>query len=358
MTRRCLGLVVLAACTSHGTLVHLTVSSDASSTLDHYMLRIGDNSVTSAALTELDVEVPDAMAGQPAMLRVWGNSAGQSVAYGTTMVTPVLHATTDATVTLAALACSPSSTCTNDGEIVCSDEATITCGYDDSGCLTWSTPSACAAPTPYCSNGTCAATCSNECATVGQTECDGDQVRTCGTVPTDSCRHWLVPAACDMPPAPTCASQTTLSTYAGVCASGACAYEPTTVTCTTSVANATAVCAANACGFVCDDGYGPAGGSCIAGKLLLFGGYAGGSELNDTWTFDGTRWTQVTVSNPPPVRYSASMAALGNEVVLFGGFGSDGDLNDTWTFDGTTWTQVSIASPPPVRHSATMAFLP
>lgn len=34
-----------------------------------------------------------------------------------------------------------------------------------------------------------------------------------------------------------------------------------------------------------------------------------------TWTFDGTRWTPVSVSRPPPARYQAMMATLGSEVV-------------------------------------------
>jgi hypothetical protein len=63
------------------------------------------------------------------------------------------------------------------------------------------------------------------------------------------------------------------------------------------------------------------------------------------------------------------MATLGSEVVLFGGqsaiaffVGGQADgggfLGDTWTFDGSVWTQVSVSSPPPPRFEATMATLP
>ena len=48
-------------------------------------------------------------------------------------------------------------------------------------------------------------------------------------------------------------------------------------------------------------------------------------------------------------------AATGT-VVLFGGDGSSGDLGDTWTWNGTTWTEQTPATSPPARESATMAY--
>jgi N-acetylneuraminic acid mutarotase len=97
----------------------------------------------------------------------------------------------------------------------------------------------------------------------------------------------------------------------------------------------------------------------LGNDVVLFGGGGGGRDLNDTWAFDGTSWTQVSVSNPPPVRAYAVMATLSHEVVLFGGYGSDiGALNDTWTFDGTSWTPVFASNSPPARGSTSMAALP
>lgn len=95
------------------------------------------------------------------------------------------------------------------------------------------------------------------------------------------------------------------------------------------------------------------GGMC--GTIVLFGGYA----TTDTWTFDGSNWTQISVSTPPPERLNATMATSGNEVVLFGGSGSTGSvLNDTWTFDGTSWTQLSFSTlSPAARSGAAMATL-
>ncbi len=73
------------------------------------------------------------------------------------------------------------------------------------------------------------------------------------------------------------------------------------------------------------------------GSVVLFGGANGGSDLNDTWTFNGVTWTRLSPSTSPPARAYASMAydpATG-KIVLFGGSGNSGDLSDTWTFDGT-----------------------
>ena len=94
----------------------------------------------------------------------------------------------------------------------------------------------------------------------------------------------------------------------------------------------------------------------LGNEVVLFGGANIVSELSDTWTFDGTNWTQVPVSNPPPARAQAMMATLGNEVVLFGGTGSSGALlSDIWKFDGTSWNQVLVSNPLPARRSATTA---
>jgi hypothetical protein len=65
------------------------------------------------------------------------------------------------------------------------------------------------------------------------------------------------------------------------------------------------------------------GGMRKSGTVVLFAGMdATFPPITDTWTFDGTSWTQVPVSNPPSARLGAMMATLGNEVVLFGGMAS------------------------------------
>lgn len=93
-------------------------------------------------------------------------------------------------------------------------------------------------------------------------------------------------------------------------------------------------------------------------QTILFGGFGNGQQLNDTWSWDGTKWTQLFPSTSPSIREGAALAfdATTNQLILFGGSGNSGNLNDTWSFDGTTWTQLSPASSPPARSGATMAF--
>lgn len=83
-----------------------------------------------------------------------------------------------------------------------------------------------------------------------------------------------------------------------------------------------------------------------------------GRLSNATWTWDGTRWTertlpadQQTEDNTPSARVRPAMAFDGVNVVLFGGYGdylsgNGKELDDTWTWDGTRWTQHHFASKP------------
>jgi DNA-binding beta-propeller fold protein YncE len=94
------------------------------------------------------------------------------------------------------------------------------------------------------------------------------------------------------------------------------------------------------------------------GTIVLFGGNNGNSNLADTWTYNGTTWTRQSPATSPPARQLSTMAydvATGT-VVLFGGYGSSGNLADTWTYNGTTWTQQSPATSPPARYGSTMAY--
>jgi hypothetical protein len=100
-----------------------------------------------------------------------------------------------------------------------------------------------------------------------------------------------------------------------------------------------------------------------AGNVVLFGGDRGnaasGTRMPDTtWTWDGTNWTeQATAVHPTPRAYAAMAydAATGT-VVLFGGLGKSRALGDTWTWNGTTWTQQHPAVHPGARTNAAMAY--
>ena len=96
-------------------------------------------------------------------------------------------------------------------------------------------------------------------------------------------------------------------------------------------------------------------------QLIIFGGSTASGLLNDTWTWNGTTWTQLFPATSPSARDFASMAydSATSQLILFGGYGVSGDnnesLNDTWSWNGTTWTELSPATSPPVRTSAAMA---
>ena len=92
------------------------------------------------------------------------------------------------------------------------------------------------------------------------------------------------------------------------------------------------------------------------GSLVLF---SGATSPADTWTFDGTDWTQEAPPSGPSERYGAAMAfdPVRNRVVLFGGRTSSTDvLNDTWEWDGTTWIPRFPAVAPPARAWHSMYF--
>jgi hypothetical protein len=59
------------------------------------------------------------------------------------------------------------------------------------------------------------------------------------------------------------------------------------------------------------------------GRVVLFGGLGEDTIFGDTWSWDGTDWTQLTPAHSPPPRFDPAMtydAALG-QIVLFGGVG-------------------------------------
>src|SRR5262249_27604009 len=95
------------------------------------------------------------------------------------------------------------------------------------------------------------------------------------------------------------------------------------------------------------------------GELVMFGGTTTAAELHDTWTFDGTAWTEKHPAHVPPARHAPAMVYDPSRArtVLFGGMagGTVGATYyaDTWTWDGSDWTSVSpSASPPPRAGSA------
>ena len=69
-------------------------------------------------------------------------------------------------------------------------------------------------------------------------------------------------------------------------------------------------------------------------------------------------WSQLSPASSFTPRSYAAVAydAVSRKIVVFGGFNTTGYLNDTWTFDGTTWTQVQIATAPTLKECTTVAI--
>ena len=108
----------------------------------------------------------------------------------------------------------------------------------------------------------------------------------------------------------------------------------------------------------------------VRGELVLFGGATAddneaGVEImnNETWTWDGTNWTQKAPSTSPSGREAFAMAydPVHQQTVIFGGAIETASdpffaIAETWIWDGTTWTQRSPATSPSPRFGARMAW--
>ena len=93
--------------------------------------------------------------------------------------------------------------------------------------------------------------------------------------------------------------------------------------------------------------------------VVMFGGQ-GFNLLGDTWTWDGTNWTEQTPSSSPRSRWGPGLGydIVNQSVALFGGETAGGPLGDTWTWDGTNWTQPAPASSPAPRFRFPMDWSP
>jgi hypothetical protein len=94
------------------------------------------------------------------------------------------------------------------------------------------------------------------------------------------------------------------------------------------------------------------------GQVVVFGGVGNAGFLGDTWVWNGANWTQQFPSNTPSPRGAPMMTydAVRGQVVLFGGTNDSGPLGDTWVWSGGNWTQLSPASAPAARYGGGFAF--
>ena len=103
------------------------------------------------------------------------------------------------------------------------------------------------------------------------------------------------------------------------------------------------------------------------GVTVLFGGFGGIDPVqniiilyDDTWEWDGSDWTQVSAGggSAPAGREGQGMVydSQRNRVVMFGGADISNVLNDTWTWDGTSWTNLNLSPAPSPREGHSMAY--
>jgi hypothetical protein len=77
----------------------------------------------------------------------------------------------------------------------------------------------------------------------------------------------------------------------------------------------------------------------------VFSGFA--STAAQTWMWNGTAWSKLSVQNPPPFDpLTATMApdpATGDVVLYM--VSSDADAGSTWVLSGSNWSEVGALSP-------------
>jgi hypothetical protein len=101
-----------------------------------------------------------------------------------------------------------------------------------------------------------------------------------------------------------------------------------------------------------------------SGKLVLFGGWSNDrGTLSDTWTWDGTSWTEQHAATHPTARCCFGLAydAAREETVLWGGFdgaprGDSSYFGETWIWDGATWHQRHPEHSPGIGASFGMVY--
>jgi hypothetical protein len=98
--------------------------------------------------------------------------------------------------------------------------------------------------------------------------------------------------------------------------------------------------------------------------VVLYGGLipdqSEGVEAADTWTWNGSDWSEASAGNVGPrYRDGPRMVTAGNRVLMFGGhLGNVRYFGDVWTWDGATWSRIDHGATPQGRGEAAIAWNP
>jgi hypothetical protein len=97
-------------------------------------------------------------------------------------------------------------------------------------------------------------------------------------------------------------------------------------------------------------------------QLILFGGADTQAhvDLNETWEWTGTTWSQLHPVHSPPARSETLLAydAATSQLVLFGGENGIANFDDTWVWTGADWIRQTPSTSPAARFGATMGYDP
>lgn len=87
-------------------------------------------------------------------------------------------------------------------------------------------------------------------------------------------------------------------------------------------------------------------------RVVMFGGGTGDAtfeaevQYDDTWEWDGERWTEVeTATIPSGFDGEAAFHPVMGKVVFLVQNAVEGEVDDTYTYDGVDWTKVSESAP-------------
>lgn len=104
----------------------------------------------------------------------------------------------------------------------------------------------------------------------------------------------------------------------------------------------------------------------VSEKMILFGGYDGGREYDDTWSYDPATntWTELSPSGDIPAARDSHRVVYDPDeeiMVLFAGWSTTTQFADTWAYDpaDNAWTPLSPAGDVPVARALhAMAYDP
>jgi hypothetical protein len=89
-------------------------------------------------------------------------------------------------------------------------------------------------------------------------------------------------------------------------------------------------------------------------QVIMFGGTSyspdcssAGDELRDTWTWNGSIWTQQQPATSPTSDGCAAYDADTGQLIMFGGSPDFSSPGQTWDWTGSTWKQLAPATTPP-----------